>query len=383
MVFSVWLQHFVFIPNVINLFQGLSLFSIGLFFFRRENRYLKTIPVKTSLILMFVSLIVSNYYSYIRHDFLVISTCVVLFNLVIFWCLIRSNPLFYLKLFVKYSFVFACIISFYGLFETLTNSNPFIELINSLNLYINDYLVTEIRFGIKRGQSIFAMHTTNGGISLVLACLLLYIKMNTKYFAGNSLVKYVIVLLFATTFFSGARSVMLGCIVCSLMFFSKTLLKVKYLLLVLLVLCVGFVLLNDYFVGIYESFVDTEKVSGSSTSMREGQFEIALIFLEKSFWIGNGLAYTWEYVQNNFKELYGAESMWIPVMIDQGILGVIALVLYLLSCVYYVFKQRQYRLVFFVLGFVLFNTMSSIPNFPITYIYMYLVVMSESRRYFN
>lgn len=81
---------------------------------------------------------------------------------------------------VKTALVFGCLVSIYALFETITRSNP---LLNSLVLsgcYIESPLITEIRFGLKRAQAIFSMHTTLGGVMLFNYALLL-IAYKTAY----------------------------------------------------------------------------------------------------------------------------------------------------------------------------------------------------------
>ena len=177
------------------------------------------------------SLIVTTYFAWLRNFLLLgITFTTLLFNVYIFWCVINSDLRKYLNLFIKWSCIFGCIIVGYALFETVTASNPFIEYMNSSHAYLNDFLITEVRFGIKRSQSIFSMHTTNGAISLVLFCLLLYLKRQTNFFNGNKLINVLIVLLLITVFLTGARSAMIGCVICCLMFYEKKLLQFKYVL---------------------------------------------------------------------------------------------------------------------------------------------------------
>ena len=42
-------------------------------------------------------------------------------------------------------------------------------IVNSLELYSQDIIVEDIRFGMKRAQAIFGMHTTLGGFSTMMA----------------------------------------------------------------------------------------------------------------------------------------------------------------------------------------------------------------------
>ena len=251
---------------------------------------------------------------------------------------------------------------------------------NSSHAYLNDFLITEVRFGIKRSQSIFSMHTTNGAISLVLFCLLLYLKRQTNFFNGNKLINVLIVLLLITVFLTGARSAMIGCVICCLMFYEKKLLQFKYVLLLLVAGCILIGSLHEYIQEVLDSIFDTEKVSGSNTDMRSIQFEIAYLFLAQSFWFGHGLSYTWLYVKIFYDELLGAESLWIPVMIDQGFVGIMAYAFFFICCILYSIKKKVFSISFFVLGFLVYNSMSSLPGFQITYILIYIIVMIELKQ---
>ena len=187
---ATWLQQFVFLSTSYSIFEFLSLFSAIVFFFQRDFR--KDFPLKESFLFFTFSLIVTTYFAWLRNFLLLgITFTTLLFNVYIFWCVINSDLRKYLNLFIKWSCIFGCIIVGYALFETVTASNPFIEYMNSSHAYLNDFLITEVRFGIKRSQSIFSMHTTNGAISLVLFCLLLYLKRQTNFFNGNKLIEFM------------------------------------------------------------------------------------------------------------------------------------------------------------------------------------------------
>lgn len=142
--------------------------------------------------------------------------------------------------------------------------------------------------------------------------------------------------------------------------------------------------IEGYFQTIYSSIIDTTQVSGSNADMRTIQYEIASIFLNKALWFGNGLSYTWEYVLYYYKELYGAESLWIPIMIDQGVLGIFSYALFFINCSFFLLKNKQKRMLFFVIGFLTFNTLSSIPNVPIVFtMAIYLILMIEINKYYS
>ena len=374
---STLLRHFDVFGN--DLYFCISLFAILLFPFKisSSSKDIGKFPFFISFLFLMVSWVISNQIGENKHYLVLINNCSDLVCVLCFWIILKRNPIYTIQTSLKYILIFGGVIAFYALYETITRTNPYINLVNGLGLYTNDYIVTEIRFGLKRSQSLFAMHTTNGGIALCFFCLLLYAKQHHAINYSNKISNCIIFLLLCTIFFSGSRAAIIGCVVCSLMFFSKKLLNVKFIICLIFILLFVSPLFIDYFQTIYESIIDTKKVGGSNSDMRTIQFEIASYFLDKAFWFGNGLSYTWEYVLYHYKELYGAESLWIPIMIDQGIFGILSYVLLLVNCSCFVFRNKQNKMFFFILGFLIFNTLSSIPNVPIVFIPVYLMLMIE------
>lgn len=70
------------------------------------------------------------------------------------------------------------VVGVYTLVETIISSNHYMFIVNSLELYSQDIIVEDIRFGMKRAQAIFGMHTTLGGFSTMMAGLLLWVRLN-------------------------------------------------------------------------------------------------------------------------------------------------------------------------------------------------------------
>ena len=149
------------------------------------------------------------------------------------------------------------------------------------------------------------------------------------------------------------------------------------LLVVILFLSIGF--LDKIIV----SFTDTQSVSGSNSDMREMQFNLALYFMGVSPILGNGLAYTFEYVQAFFPdEILGAESVWFPLMIDQGLLGVVSYLIYLLFPLLYALKKKMYVVVFCILAFAVEKSLSSLPGINISYFMIYVIVFVKFNYFF-
>lgn len=132
----------------------------------------------------------------------------------------------------------------------------------------------------------------------------------------------------------------------------------------------------DYFQDVFSSISDTEKVSGSNADMRENQFDICFYHFLKYPLYGNGISYTWEFALAFDKTLNGAESLWIPILIDQGILGCLAIIsMYIVTAIYLI-KSGNQKFIFVLLGFLIFNTMSSIPHYSIVNEIYYVIILS-------
>lgn len=196
-------------------------------------------------------------------------------------------------------------------------------------------------------------------------------------------VPYLLAGLLLCTLLTGTRSVIAG-FFCMLVYFvnSQTIKSRKIqrfipLLVVILFLSIGF--LDKIIV----SFTDTQSVSGSNSDMREMQFNLALYFMGVSPILGNGLAYTFEYVQAFFPdEILGAESVWFPLMIDQGLLGVVSYLIYLLFPLLYALKKKMYVVVFCILAFAVEKSLSSLPGINISYFMIYVIVFVKFNYFF-
>ena len=335
---------------------------------------MKEFPLIIAFVIMAFSLIISNYLGVSRHTpstFVKITS--MLLVLMMGWVTYMKSPDKFVKTFIKTAYVFGLIVSLYSLYEAITRSNPYIDIVNSMKAYSLDYVVTEIRFGIKRTQSVFSMHTTNGAVSLLLFCFLLdsYLKGYIK----NKFTVIVICLLAFSTFSCGSRATILGLIISSIMFYNHKWLNPKYLVPIFIILFLLLFFENQYFIDIYNSFINTDKVSGSNTEMRQMQYELAVYYMEKSFWFGNGVTYTAEYARVYNEDLLGAESLWFPIMIEQGFVGIMSYIVYFFSVIIYCFKNKNRAVSFLIIGVLVANTLSSLPNFQVTYVFMYIYIL--------
>ena len=388
MAFSIWIRHFNFeMPVNFSFFSTLSIISLLLFLIKRKRfsfavyfRY----PLLIPSLLICLSYILSEIYALDEHHYptLFVSFFPYLINVFIFWCLFQDYPSKVIKIFWNASIVFAAIISFYAIFEQLTSKNPFVELMIDLKIYTYDNVITDERFGIHRSQSIFSMHTTNGVACTLLAMTILWLKRKYSLFKVYiPLIYCLIVLLVVTNFMTGARSTIIGMAICFLSLINFNRKNIVKILTSLLLITIIYIIADNYFMQVVDSVSNTSNVSGSNTEMRSNQFLTSYYYMSKSPLVGNGNGYIWRFVQAYYREdILGAESIWFPEMVDRGILGCIALLIYIITCCYFAWVYCGKAIVFFVLGITIMNTLSSLPNFYFTYIFVYLLVFSNIRK---
>ena len=326
------------------------------------------------ILITIISLLISNHFGAIKHTPSVII-------LVLYYCTIYvlynyisdDNNLskFAVNIIVKLS----TILVINGVVETLVHYNPLLEIGRNFGLYSEDLrIVDEIRYGIKRSQSIFDMHTTWGGYTIISFCTLLFLSKYKNFSSRNLLL--LLVLLAANCFFTGARSAIIGLVFTLFAFIDYKDLKKRNVQIGIMVILLISPLFIDYFQEVFSSISDSEKVGGSNADMRENQFDICFYHFFKSPLYGNGISYTWEFALAFDKTLYGAESLWIPILIDQGILGCLAIITMYMVTAIYLIRTGNKRFIFVLLGFLIFNTLSSIPHFSIVNVIYYVIILS-------
>lgn len=374
-VLASWLMHFSLLPNA-SLFQIISILTVIFFFidkgsFRFSNGFFFTTPI----LLLSISYLITTIFSGGKfHLFYVVASICTLSYLYIFWDIAKKDKEC-LKLFAYCTLVYGVFIGVYALVETLFQFNPIVEYFVTNNLYRQDFIIDQIRFGFKRSQSIFSMHTTSGAVCITIAATLFYLKYYTDIFKRNRIILSILLLLSLGVFFTGARSAIIGYVLVLFSFFplfKKE--NLKYVIIVMFLFFVG----GHYFMTIIDSILDTQSVGGSDADMRFDQFTIGQYFLQKSPWIGNGVLFTSDVAIPKFPELLGAESIWLPVMMDYGLLGIISHVLLIIYGIMFCVKKKRPWLSMYIIGFATFFTLSSIPCFELIFPLITVIYMVEA-----
>ena len=339
---------------------------------RSRNIHIGKFPFIVVFFILLLSFFLSTYFAEDKHYMtMLLVACEATICPVVFWVVLMENKERTVKYAMRVSIIYASFICFYSLYESALQVNPFVDYMKSIGTYSYNYDL-QIRFGLKRCYTFFPMHITNGAVSIILFSILLYAKI--KKIIQGRYVDIIIVLLGFNAFATGARSVIISFLIASLFFVNKKFITMKHIFVLYIIAIIIFVGLWDYIKNIMDAFIHTDSVAGSNSDMREVQLELALFFLNQSFWLGNGMGFTY-YVITNYKEMMGAESLWFPVMMEQGVLGVIAYILFFIFIIIYGFKEEMKNLAFFSIGFLVLFTMTSVPCIYPTHIVSYLFIL--------
>lgn len=364
-----------------NVSAFLCIFILLLYPFKLKQRTFKErFPLTLPFLLLTTAYYLSNHFSTDPHNgtmvSCIISNCVVIG---IFYYIFLNDTNKLLPLFIKFCVIFGAIVGLYSIFEVITNHNPIMQSLMDNGWIQMEKIITDSRFGIKRSQGIFTMHGTNGAIATELFTVILG-GLTTGYLKKNKFNYLTLSTLAITVFLSGTRSAILALVICSLSFINIKILKIKHLLFFLLFILIIYLCFHSYFNNIIMSFIDTESVEGSSEDMRSNQLAISTFFFLQSPIYGNGISYCANNIMGTYKEMYGAESLWFPVMIDTGILGILGYILFFICSIKYCIIRHSVNVIFFILGFLVLNTLSSIPGLIITWIFPFIMVLVEISR---
>lgn len=278
-----------------------------------------------------------------------------------------------LKLILNAFLVFSTFMGLYVLFEVAAGTNPYIlYLIRTKLGNVNVLNYTEIRFGFKRCQGFLSTPASSGfvfGLVLMVTyfteSIVPFLKKWGVFFWGGC---------FVASLLSGTRSVIAAsCVSWAGIFFDQVK-KADYFLIKIAAIMVGAFFGGNYILEIADSFVNTNAVAGSNTDMRMEQLAISLYYWMQSPIWGNGAGFIWSFVKDVDSEILGAESVWFQLLVDYGIMGVIAYVVCILNVGYVLFK-RNWKWFFLPLAFALGKTLSSILGIEISFLFILSIIL--------
>lgn len=320
------------------------------------------------------------------------------FILVFYRCLKTRSDI---KLFVKSAIVVVLLITLDGIVEKFTHfnlagdfiyySSPHDEALYGRSFYIpyslNQHV--KLRYGMERCFSFYGLHNIFGFVCILLLFLIGIILKNkwTLMKSRNHICMWAcIILLFVGVIISNSKAPMLGLFIMLFVFFTpRQIFNMKWITLFLVCMIIVWVYFPNYIFNIL-SLTDAEIAEaggGSSIALRQQQFAVAMkIFMMNPF-TGMGIDST-QYFRRNFMGfdgILGAESCWLKIIPDQGIIGCIAYV-YMYNILY---KNSQnimpHRVLFYYLLAIF--VVDSVGGRPWGYILWWIAVFLAVRRYYQ
>lgn len=213
-----------------------------------------------------------------------------------------------------------------GMLELFTHKCPVDDWIRSMPFIDKEHAwdtdFEELRFGLPRIKSFMPFSITYGVACAILLSLPFYLVFENfrKSLLMRLLVPMSLVFLLIGVITSASRSPILGIVVLlSYLFLDKELFKrykTKILLLLLLIAVFMWPFIYDNIMSILNPKA-ADAIGGSSMDMRTVQYSIAFDYMMQSPLFGLG-----KETQITDILFFGGESIWLPLMINNGILGV-------------------------------------------------------------
>ena len=268
---------------------------------------------------------------------------------------------------IKWLVVIMTIATTIGVFEAFFKFNPVFEIIQNVfvieDLFYDD---ERIRYGLKRCSSIFG-YVIPYGIATFMAFVTFYVKgfiLEEK----SRWLPYLMFLCAFASFSTGTRAVFLGLFLSLFMLLiQKRFLQTKTGVAMIFMSFLLLPVLLEVGYQVLDSIINsntTKYAGGSSSELREMQWEICFpYFLNSPFW-GNGRMFIWDTVKEANYGLLGAESIWFSILVDYGLLGAFAFLFMIFACSKHLYTYK-FRLICLPIGYLLIVSLS--PDIGVTY----------------
>lgn len=288
----------------------------------------------------------------------------------------KSDITFYLKCMTGYLVV----IVLYCFMEEIIQYNPvmawcsqYSENFQWMTSRIKD---VSFRFGFKRAQSLFSGEAAFAAVCIYYLFIILFLRIEDSKkikWIHNALIFTIPICIL----FTGTRSAILALTISLIGFVSFKSFKRNYLIIGLGI--IGVLVAMPYLTQIINSIIDSNKATiGSSEDMRIGQWEIAFYYLSQNSIIGNGIGFTGALLRGNEEGLFGAEGMWLPILMDRGFIGFISVLSAYVLTILILIRKKMYAIIWVVISFLVFKTITTVVGVGEGY---YLLIVVFLMRY--
>lgn len=298
----------------------------------------------------------------------------------LFYVMLRKDKSI-VPMFIKYSMFLYLFAAFIGFYEYATRKDVFAEFLYANvapELLSGKFFHGGERLGMVRMNSIFASPNNmiyGAFISVLAYAYNCYSRKKIKYTLAFTFLTITTILM------ANSRTVLFSSILIIAPMFFKINRTPKYIIVAVVVAFFAYPFITKYSSNI-TSVVDTSQkaqIQGSSVEMRKEQLAASWTLFERSPIVGNG----YQSIKFFLSEkgggwgglLRGTESIWFKLLIERGILGILAY-LYMFYIMAVKFCILRSSIMFFYLGgYLVANTMSSLPGFNMSFLYITMIML--------
>ena len=287
------------------------------------------------------------------------------------------------RLFVKTIFIVAILITGLGLFESVVKDNPVLDYvflnapldaIKGKLYYTPPFLSVsgemDQRFGMVRAFSFFSIHIAFGCACVMLFFFYVYLYKMREDISNRLMIIIGIMSFLIGVFLSNSKTPIVGLVFLGFGLLSmKDVFKWQIVVFVIAGVVVMFTYYPEYlnnFTALFDSSV-AEEGGGSNMNMRIRQFEVGFDLFARSPLFGNGVGALamLDKVGNN-SDILGAESSWLKILPERGLMGVVAYI-YLYFAMYGKLRPfiNKKVLLCFLWGLLAMETASGFMNMAI------------------
>ncbi len=367
----------------VSVFEMVALMALCFYLIKRPFSqwwYLVKNPFNIGIVLTLISIVGTNFFIEPHWPTSTLRFISAFIYPMILWNCIDEKAIY--RLTVMTTVAFALVMSMYILVEVLLGTNPFIQTVLA-NKWVNEDLVIdyhEIRFGFKRCQGFLATPAGSGlflGLfGVVLYCVSACLEERKKYTA-------VLVGFFLfCSILSGTRSVIAATVVATLIIVRKEFFNTRFFLLKLVLVMVVAAVAGSFFLEIIDSFVNSDKVQGSSADMRMEQLFVTLLYWARSPIWGNGNGFVWTFVKEVDADIAGAESIWFQILLDQGLVGAVAYLGVCINAMIVVFRKVKIWMLV-PLGFLVGKTLSSVLGIELSLMFVLTIILLKYNEFYG
>ena len=281
-----------------------------------------------------------------------------------------------IRLFHNFLFISISIMIGYGMFEYVIQENPVIDYQKSMAPNGMEGMVYgdgHERLGSIRCQSLSAISISYGSYCIIWLC---YALMHYSYYVRTYKQQTILVLTILCVigaYSSGSKSpfIMLLSYIGLYLIMAKghKLLKFLILSIIFIVFIVGGPFIYDFYMMIVDS--SQSSTAGSDIPMRLMQFAATGNLLDSHSWLFGLGARGVMKAQLLNPAVLGAESIWLQIVLEQGLLGCLAYIIMMYSILRYGKKyMKRDRLIIlriYVISWIFLNTVTSLPGIDLSF----------------